>query len=495
MMRKRLTAAPKARAYFIPWLAVGAILSGCVPKNYEWSPDGQWMTVIGHDGLSFADADGKPAPGMIKDVKSATWFGDSKRLLVCRQIDVATWDALTHYLTPEQSSAIADAAGLVHDAALKFDWQNADPKNAWGDLVKSIALHTGNTKRDYGVLDSPLDLAVGLYLRDHADAALQQKVPPRYWLDLVQLTQPIKSVEVYGFDPAGPKLAVTLMQTAWDVRELRVSPNGNAAIIVTQGQMADSWKREEQADDLWIAPTDGGHAAIKIASLTARYPDWSIDGRDILFVRTPVEPGKQATLGTLSRVQVIGDDGSIVISPKPPEDLVGLLYSELSRARCLKDGRILFASAPVTLPATTGDMPSRPLIFSLNPDTGSTVSCLITKQAAQEVGDAAQYFEVSPDDARVSIPDGSGRVMVLELANGEVTTVQDQPVIMDNNNKGSLTTIPVWRSPDELTFAAPGDQKGSTKIMLWSISKNSGKVLSAGWPAGMTQNQSPTSQP
>lgn len=477
----------------IACFVAAAILFGCVPKNYEWSPDGRWMTAIGPDGLSLVDADGKLAPGTIKGVKAATWFGDSRRLLVCRQIDVATWDELTKYLTPEQSKAIVDAAAVARDGMMNFDWQNADPKDAWGNLVKSIVSQEDKAKRDSSIFDSPLDLAIGLYLRDHADAALRQKLPAGNWQDLVKLTQAINSVEVYSFDPSSLKLAATLTQTVWDVRELRVSPAGNAAIIVTQGQVAGSWKGEDQADDLWVAPTDGSHPVIKIASLAARYPDWSTDGRDILCVGTPISPGKQVTIGALSRIRVVGDDGVLLNSPAAPQGLVGLLYSELSRVRCLKDGRILFASVEMTLPATTGDMPQRPLIFSLNPDTGATVSCLINRQAAQQIGDSAQYFEVSPDDAHVSIPDGSGKVTVLDLASGDVTTVQNQPVITDDNNKGSLITVPVWRSPDELTFAAPGEQKGSTKIMLWSISQNSGKVLSASGPTRVVQ--SPASQP
>lgn len=478
----------------IPCLAVAAIVFGCVPKRYEWSPDGQWMTVISNDGLSFADADGKLLPGTIKGVNVATWFGDSRRLLVSRQSEATTWAQISPLLTPEQSNEIAEAARHAGDTLTNFDWKTADPKNPWGSVETAIVNQETKAKRDTSIYQS-MGAAIGIFMREHADDALRQKIPPERWKDLMELTQTVNSVEVYTFDSNGLKLGATVMTTLWDVRELRVSPTGNAAIVVTQGQMANSWKGEDHANDLWIGATSGNQPAQKMVSLTSQYPDWSSDGRDIVFVRASQPPeGNQVVLGTLNRMPVIGDDGAILKAPQAPVGVAGLLYSELSRVRCLKDGQIIFASAAVTLPATPGDMPQRPLLFCLNPQISPSVHCLITQQAAQQIGDAAQYFEVSPDESRVCIPDGTGKVTVVDLASGVVTTVQDKPVLVDND-KGSLVTVPAWRSADELTFAAPGDQKGTTNVVLWSISKNSGKVLSADWPAGMTPQKTAATQP
>jgi hypothetical protein len=377
---------------------------------------------------------------------------------------------------------------------MAYDWQNADPKNAWETLATSVTTEEQNARRDFGIYQT-MGLAIGIYLRDHPDAELQQKVPPQHWKELADLTQPVNSIEVYALDSGGPKLSATLMTTLWDVRELRVSPTGNAAIIVTKGQAANSWASEDQACDLWLAATDGERPAVKIASLAAWYPDWSPDGRVVFFVRTiDSHSEKQATLGSLSRIRVIGDDGKFLNSLKAPEDLVGLLYSEFSRVRCLKDGRILFATVEVTLPATQGDMPEQPQLYAFDPGKQATVNRLFSKQTAEEFGNNAQYFEVSPDEARVSIPDGTGRVTVVELGSGAVTAVQDKPVLIDND-KGTLMTVPAWRTPDELTFAAPGAAKGSPNIVLWSISKNSGKTLSSGWPASFTRENPASTQP
>jgi hypothetical protein len=478
----------------IPWLALAAIVFGCVPKRYEWSPDGQWMTVISNDGLSFADADGKLLPGTIKGVNAATWFGDSKRLLVCRQSEATTWAQISPLLTAEQSSEIAEAARLAGDILMNFDWKTADPKNPWQALETAIVNQETQAKRDTSIYQS-MGAVIGIYMREHADDALRQKVPPDRWKELMELTQTVNSVEVFSFDANGPKPGATVMTTLWDVRELRVSPTGNAAVVVTKGQMPNSWSDEDQACDLWLVATDGGRPAAKIATFASWYPDWSPDGRDILFVRTPQAPAsKETTLGSLSRIRAIDQNGKFLDQPQGPEDLVGLIYSEFSRVRCLKDGRIIFATVQVTLPATSGDMPQRPQLFEFDPGKLTTVSRLLSRQSAEDIGDSAQYFEVSPDDSRVCIPDGTGKVTVVDLGSGLVTTVQDKPVPIDNN-QGSLVTVPAWRSADELTFAAPGDQQGNTKVMLWSISKNSGKVLSADWPAQMTQQHPPATQP
>jgi len=475
---------------FIPLVLAALIVAGCDPTNYSWSPDGRWMAVFTDGGLRLCDADGNLSPTTIPGVKVAAWFPDSKRVLVSREIEAKTWDEVAKYLSPKQLQEITDAAETARQALLAYDWNapNADDWDKFGDAF--TAKHP-LTEQDKRVLNEYVG-AIALYVRDHEDAQLRQTIPPDRQKELQSVTQSVQFLEVYGVDPFTATPIAQLMTTLQGINSLRVSPTGAAAIVVTSG---------DRAGDLLVLGTDGKHPAMQISDRAASSPDWSADGRDVVFIQAAQKPatGDAALLGSLSRVTVIGDNGAPLAKPAAAEDVAGLIYDQRSRVRCLKDGRIMFASAQVALPSTASDMPQRPQLFSVIPSNAATVNRVLSREVVETLGNSAEYFELSPDGQRVSIPDQTGKVDVVDLRSGEVITVQSKPVVSsaDQNHQPALYTIPQWRSNDELTFMAPGDD-GRPSLILWSISKKAGKTLSTNWPPGTTDSiaaTQPATQP
>jgi hypothetical protein len=458
------------------------------------------MTVITPDGLRLADADGNLLPTTIPDVKVAAWFPDSKRLLVSRQINAKTWDELTKYPEQVDIGEITAVAQRVHDALMAYDW-SAPGAGDWQKFVASLNFQEEDAAAaEQGKIPPfPTDAAdvlkeygvpIGMFVRDHADAALKQKVPAERWKELAQLVQPVHFLEVYAVAPFTATPVSRLSTTLEDNRELRISPTGAAVIVMAASD-------QQHASRLWVlrtVPATDDQDDIVLSDLAASYPDWSPDGRDVVFIQA-AQPavGDSARLGSLTRVRVIGDDGALLTRQRTPEDLAGLMYDEYGKVRCLKDGRILFASAEVTLPATANDMPQRPQLFSLASGKAATVTRLLPAQAYEEIGNAAEFFEVSPDERFVSIPDKSGKVSVVDLQTGGVTAVQDKPVAYKDHN-GDLLSVPQWRSNDELTVVAPGEN-GHPSVELWSLSKNVGKTLSNTWPIGITDADASSTQP
>jgi hypothetical protein len=473
------------RLRMIPWI-LAVILAGCVPTLYTWSPDGRWMTVLSSSGLRLSDPDGNLSSTTIPGVNNAAWFPDSKQLLVARQIDVKTWVELTKYLNTDQTQQITDAAVHLRQSLMAYDW-TAPNANDWNKFTQS--LDDQDDAPRYAQSMKNFEIAIAMYVRDHADVTLQQKVPAERWKELVELSQPVQSIEVYGVDPLKQTPAAQLMTTLHGIRCLRVSPTGAAAIVVTDTAV-------DHACDLWVVAADGKQLPVKISDSSASAPDWSPDGRSVVFIQSATQPvaGDAAQLGSLSRVTIMGDDGELLPKPAVTDDLVGLVYNEWSRVRCLQDGRIFFASAQITLPATAADMPDKPQLFSLAPGSMAAVTRLFPKEVDKLVGDSPQFFEVSPDGRHVAIPDQTGKVFVVDLQSGDVITAQGQPVpSTDSNHQPSLLTVPQWRSDDELTFMAPGENS-HPNVVLWSISKNDSKSLSAAWPPGTIEDNS-TTQP
>jgi len=496
------------QARWVVVVGIALLLSGCVlPKLYEWSPDGKWMTVLTGDDakdMLIVDSDGHVQAGRLQGVDVATWFPDSRHLLVARELQAKTWDSAAFLFSADQIKAIGAAAARLDDFEKTYDW-TAPKADSWNQFQAKFTASEQQAERNDEILNSQ-PVAVAMYFRDHADDATKAKIPEGRWKELAEFNQSYSVVQVCAFDPAQITIGPTLMTGLSGIADLRISPTAaNVMIVVEKGNNDDN-------QELWLAPADGSAQAVKFVDQAATYPDFSPDGRDIAFVRPAQnQQGPTTGLGSLSRMRIANDDGKLIqAAPSgtpatgpgqattqsgattPTEDLAGLIYSNSTRVRWLKDGRIIFSGVQVTLPAASQDMPSHPEIFAFAPGKQAVVSRLLPRQSFNEIGDGAEYFEISPDGTHVSIPDGSGKVDVVDLGSGNVSAVQDKPTGNDKGNK--LQTIPVWRSDDELTFTAP-DGKGQTQVVLWSISKNSGKTLSAGWAAATQPATAPSTTP
>ncbi len=467
-------------------LCIGLLIAGCVPTRYSWSPDGKWMTAIGDDGLHISDASGNLIPAVVPNVNIATWFPDSHRILVSQQVTAEKWDDLTKYLTPEQIKIITDGSARVFAAMLAYDW--SDPKTNDFDHFKTW-MQSGNSRIDWSDARwSQFTGPVVLYVCDHATADLQKKLPPQRWSELQGATVTVNCVEIATLSGSSITVGKPIWTTLDDIHDLRVSPNGLAATIDTKGE-------SDHSCNLYVTGLNENATPVLLSDQASWFADWSPQGTDVAFIRaaSPAK-GDEQRLGSLSRVTVIGDDGKLIDKPVAPQDLVGLIFDELLRVRWLNDGRIVFSAGEVTLPATTADLPGKPQLFALTPGTGATVTRLIPRQSVEEIGDAAQFFEISPDGNFASIPDQKGRVTIVDLRDGSVKAVQDKPVQADANNNGTLMTVPQWRSDDELTYIAP-DSAGKPYVALWSMKKDADHPLSTNWPAGLIQENKSATQP
>jgi hypothetical protein len=459
-------------------LTLLAVIAGCVPTRFAWSPDGKWMTVIGDDNLQFADADGNLLPATIDHVSQAVWFPDSRRVCVCRDQDLSTWDEVAKYLAPEQIERITAGAARARQMALA---QNLTTDEQWKAFSGQFLEAQQRAGYDVRVMKDE-GLPALIYTRDHdTDGELQKRLPAERWAQFQAFHATVRFVQVYSLSADGRSVepGATLFTTLHDVRDVRVAPTGRAVAVTTSSL-------DEHACDLWLAPGDGSKAAVKAVERTSWYPDWSADGRSMYFARaaTPSD-GDAVRLGAIGRVDVFASDGSIHPDVKP--DSVGMVYSELCRVRCLKDGRVIFVSADLTLPATTQDMPQHAQLFAIAPGDSPVITRLLPQATMEQAGDAPQYFEVSPDGARLAIPSGNGRISVTDLASGAVTDVQPDPV-PSGDKDGTLLSVPQWRSAEELTFLAPGAKHASPpRVVLWSKSKDAWKTLSDSWPAGLTE--------
>ncbi len=199
---------------------------------------------------------------------------------------------------------------------------------------------------------------------------------------------------------------------------------------------------------------------------------------------------KSVQLGTITTHQVCGTNDQLLAEFPPAKDLAGVLLSgNVTHVACLPDGRILFAAAPVHLPAITADMPGQLTLFALPAGATQSVESVVLPADIEHLPNRADRFALSPDKKKVAIPGNAGEVSILFLDTGKLVPLQEANVYTNNQNSDQL--IPSWRNANEIALAVPaGDPSGSSnraEVVLMNLS-GSKTAVSRSWRNTMTKD-------
>jgi hypothetical protein len=230
---------------------------------------------------------------------------------------------------------------------------------------------------------------------------------------------------------------------------------------------------------LIVVPADGSSPWKVVSEDSCGHPDWTKDGRCLVYINAvgAMTSDDDLRLGALTRREVINASGAVEVQTNH-DDLAGMLFDSNLGARCLSDGRILFVASDLQLPVTAPDMPQRLQIFSFDPRRPATLTRMIPRGAMEDLPHAG-FFEISPDEKKVLMAADKGAVMVLSLADGNVTSVQGA-------GKDDPPSFPSWRGSDEVCYlmASPTNSGGHPwEVALWKEGTN--RVISAAWPADL----------
>ncbi len=451
------------------WMVMGltvtvALLVGCIEKRVDWSPDGRWATVIGHEGaLHISDGDGNLSKRIAPTVRRVAWFPDSRHFLALRDVEAKTWDEAATVLSPELTEKLIAAARRMSDELLAFE----------GDL--------DDFEPSTETVSEAEMIAVALYVRDYLADTVREKLGEK-WDEFQDMSAAIQTLQTVEVRNGSAQLGSIVFQTLEDVGHPRISPDGAYVAFTIQRKTDDDDERR-----LFVMPIEGDGEPVEVAGLAGQHLDWSPDGTSIVFTRAnvPATDGNEALrLGALSRRVVRDDSGELLEEFADIDDLAGIIFDDTLKLRVLADGRVLFAATEVRLPATAKEMPQRQSLFTVDLDGAATVARLLPRETESEIATNLGFFEVSPDGTRISVPTDNGRVAVVVLATGQVIHVQPHKDTQDK-----LRTVPTWRSNDELCFAVPAaSEHGSPKraeIVLWSTRAT--RTISRSWPDSLVK--------
>lgn len=434
------------RIFFAVLLIAACFLPGCFTKKIVWSPDGKWGAVCFEDGLYFTDAQGNISEKAAGYGNFVSWFNDSENLLVEESLTLKNWDEIQQKANAQIIDTLKSCAKSIEQV------ENLD------QLDKKM--------KELDVSDNVIAGAM-MYLKANSKFKLSDTAVKVTKMNEFILCR----IEWLKWKDNQCQIVKEVGQFTEIVWDIRISYNDQYAVFTTCDPDDGSTSK------LWLADIDNSKLNL-LDTMVSIYPDWSSDGKSIVYARLLYSGDEEVELGRLLSVNVLDYNGLFVQEVQKPEVLCGLMMNWMTKVRCLNDGRILFSSLELSLPFTAGDFPDQMQLFMLNTNIKSGITPLILKS---ELGKLSCYnlnlFEVSGDNRYISVADNNGAVAVLDTQKGEVSIVLEE-----KNTRKSLDSIPVWRGT-ELYYLSRDESTDKAKLMVKDMSSGGESFcLSENWP-------------
>jgi len=429
------------------WLAFAMgleLLTGCIPKWTQWSPDGRMATILTDTGLYLCDSNGVLSGPVVTNVVAVAWFPDSTRLAVVRAYKYASWTELAQTMPQARRERVESEADKV---------------------LSALKAGASEDEAASGIIAADAD-AIALRLKDLPGA---HEALGTNWEKVANVDGPWQQfLHVARLEGGklsfGPRLGGELD----GIDEMRVSPDGKSVAYVMDTTVP------ETGLELKVAAVDDSRPAQLVDSSVAQFFDWAPDSQSLVYIKAVgiVTNKDELRLASLTRRGVRWQGGAWRIDDNA-EDLAATIFNDQAKARCLPDGRILFSGLDLRLPASAAEMPKRQELFAYAPELGGTVIPVISPRNLEKVPEDTSFFEVDPSGRRVSLV-VPGLVVVLDLATGELEKAP-KPATDDN------LFLPVWRGPDELCYKI-ADGSSNTQAALWRVGTDSTRIISQTWP-------------
>lgn len=438
------------------------LLGGCLQERLAWSPDGKHAAVVTAEGLHLADASGRISPLLVPGAYRVAWLADSQRLVLARKKPLKNFAEIAAALGPERTRTLVTKAETV-----------------WSELKDLPRTEEFNKRAGENCGD---DLAgIVAYLREQPKhlAALREKLGSDWKKE--DETKPVELNEVLIARVVGStlELGASLWVGLPGVNVLRPAPGGTALAFTRQAELS---LHPDNSICVLVVPTDASSSAVVAATQSTTHPDWSQDGRALVFFKASGGAGQtdDLRLGALVKRTVLDSAGRINLANEST-DLAGLVHHKQNRVRCLRDGRILFNAIPITLPTTGGGEKVHEQLFLSSKEPAAPLRPVISTAQLDQLPNSLSVFEVSPDETQVLIADDNGAVWLLALATGSFERITGKLESDKGRGEGESYPAPAWRGPGEFTFLRRREPAAPFELILRRGDAET--VLSRDWDA------------
>lgn len=443
-------------------------LPACLPEErFWWSPAGDRAVVAIEDELHLVNAQGVlsalPAALSIQEalVKSVSWLPDGSGFVCQRTRQVASWEEVKSLIPAEEAAAVDTLMPAVLpllEAAGRLAGEKATVEAVMKALpLTDVKLFILALRRAFEKDPAAVERCVQALPKGGELLAAFKKEEVGYALEeivLVRLTAPV----------AEP---VSLLRSVLKPVVLpKISPTGAFVACLQLDEGGESI-------ELHVLPLVGGGAGRLIARGVSGAFDWAPDGRALVFM-APIG-GEGEKLQGIHCVQVLDDAGKLA-KPSEPRTLATAITLNRPALQVLPDGRVLFASQPVTLPAVGAGTDLEPRLYLIAADGGSVQA---VPTAPGDLPTNLGHFVAAPDGRHIAVVESeTDAVAVVETDSGKTQLISPPHPQWQNR------TVPAWKSATELTYAAL--HEGKPAWMLWSTAESTARCLSGSWSASYT---------
>ena len=447
------------RFFMVACFVIAPLFAGCLPQELVvWSPDGNRSAVISQNGdLYLCDEAGTLSPlalppSLEHAVEKVAWLPDSKQLVLVAERSANSWDNAADVFEPQTRQRIIQIASKVQQELLVYE----------GEIDKFEPVSTSCQERDYIRL-------VLMYLRDHGNDDVRKKLAKSE--SIREMKVAISAIAICSSLNAKPQTR-QITELAGENIYINVAPDGSAIAFTIENVIGSQTSLNVIADSANTMP--------KIVSEnTSAFCDWTPDGHSLVFIQATGDIN-DAQFGAIATRRVRDDSGSILAELPEPQTHAGLVFSKDLQVRCMHDGTILFAAHDINLPCTTADLPQRASLYMINPARQAMLSPVFGRATYAEIPCDVRLFQLSPNREHIAVLSSDSEVTVVSLISGEVNIVQ--PI----KAEGASRLMPTWRNDDELCFLSPVDGQETVEnwqVVIWSLSKGSGRTISETWPS------------
>jgi hypothetical protein len=455
-----------------------ALCAGCDPTDWVcWAPDGEHAFVRGADDNTFLiDRTGKIV-GQATDARA--WLPDSRRVIAVHAVKPTSWDEYARLLGPDRAAKTTNAAASMVQVLQAYhgDWPKFGESAEYKKWENDVVGHT--YKAEW------LTRAVVLYLQQTNPRILVPVVDTNSF-SITDLVPDIYELNIHNVLPSDPSAERLLARFPDEILSVFPSPSGQTLAFAVA-------EPDHPALYLILQATNSSPEKVDDGVTEAA---WSTDGQNLVYAKTTVPDDllqNSMQLGTITTRRVCGTNGQVLAAFEGSKDLAGVILGQSDSVRstfvaCLPDGRILFAAAPIRLPALSSDEPSHLTLFAIRPGPTQTLESIVRPAEISRLPNRVDRFALSPDKKRASIVDQQGNVSVLSLDTGELLAIQ--PTAVYSNSDKFTQLIPTWRTTNEVTCLVPiRDPSGSTTRVEVVLANLNGQrtPISLSWSNAMVK--------
>lgn len=471
----------KTRLHSLLLLPTALLLCSCFPEErIWWSPKGDRALVSISEALHLVTADGElgaPLAGCASLehalVKTVSWLPDGTGFVCQREHLCRTWAEARAMIPAEEATAVEEMAPAVLPL-LQAAVQLAEKAKSLEEVAAQLPV--AQKKR-------------------FSAAMLRQYLDDPATVEKLVLSLPAGKQIVEGLKrpDTGFRVSELCLYRLEDGKEPRVQPWHRSLLMQSvlpkvsprHGVVACvKLDEKEETVALEVLPLNGDGPALVVANNVSPAFDWMPDGRTLVFM-APIG-GEGEKLQSIHRITVVQENGALMKPRRESQGADGLadpvtvattIMLNRPVLQALPDGRVLFASQPVTLPVGGPGPELEPRLYLVSAD-GKSVEAVPTTTG--DLPTNLGYFTASPDGRLVAVVESeTDAVAVVELSTGKTQ------IISPPHPRWQCKTIPAWKSATELTFAALHGAADEPKWMLWTEGAGV-RCISEKWPAVAT---------